>query len=320
MFKVNAVLFFGECWFSPLADISASSSPLHQSPSQADFLRTSLRCPSSWEPLLLDLKDADTLLSHGEAPQARQVLSRAVSRALEEDLELLEPVELRSRAFVRAASLRRALEECAVGMGTAFRLLAMSHYGDPKVRDAETKVQVAALEVALRMQHIASGWLIYAYNVAQHRDSFIDDSAWPIRSQEFGDEHRSVAATLRALRAQLPQSPSRSTEMVKPSIRVHGLSLCIVTICDYPDGVLLPRLAASVHGMYAHRHGYGYIHHRDSHHAKGPTTELNCHTGRCMLCCSSCLSVPSACQCALSCFRTSSCLGQGGSIAGGNGR
>ena len=29
-----------------------------------------------------------------------------------------------------------------------------------------------------------------------------------------------------------------------------------VTICDYPEGSMLPRLAAFVHGVYAQRHGH----------------------------------------------------------------
>ena len=218
---------------------------------QADFLLTPLRCPASWEQLLSDLNQAEALLSSGAAPEARQLLGQAVTRALGSGAE----------------SLHRALEDCAVGLGAAFRLLAMSHYGDPIVREAEAEVQIAALEVALRMQHLASGWLIYAYNVAaRHQDSFIDGSAWPIRSNEFGDEHRSVAALLGKLRAELPAATRPD---VKPSTRARGLPLSIVTICDYPEDALLPKLAAFVHGMYAHRHGYGYIHHRDPHHAQG---------------------------------------------------
>ncbi|CAE7390598.1 Dnah1 [Symbiodinium sp. CCMP2592] len=250
MFSVYAVLLFGESWLRLVADLSTRPE------SRAEFLRTALRCPSSWEPFLSELKHAKTLLSAGEAPEARRVLSQSVAQVLGEDAD----------ASVRAASLQRALEDCAVGMGAAFRLLAMSHYGDPVVRDAGTEVQVAALEVALRMQHLASGWLIYAYNVAAlHHDSFIDDSAWPITSHEFGDEHRSVANLLGNLRAQLPDN----RRAADPGTRAHGLTVCLVTICDYPSGAWLPRLAASVHGMYAHRHGYGYIHHRHSHHAKG---------------------------------------------------
>ena len=242
-------LSFGESSLQILADAGEQTG--------ADFLRTPLRCPPSWERLLSDLSDAKTLLEVGEAPEARRLLSRAVVHALGEDSDRKQ-----------AASLQRALEDCAVGLGAAFRLLAMSHYGDPVVREAETQVQVAALEVALRMQHLASGWLIYAYNyAARHHDSFIDDSAWPIRSNEFGDEHRSVAALLGNLRAELP---STTRPDVKPSTRIPGLSLSLVTICDYPEENLLPRLAASVHGMYAHRHGYGYIHHRHSRHAQGP--------------------------------------------------
>ncbi|CAE7240315.1 DNAH1, partial [Symbiodinium microadriaticum] len=250
MFGVYAVLLFAESWRRLVADLSVRPE------FRAEFLRTTLRCPSSWEPLLSDLKHAKTLLSAGEAPEARKVLSLSVAHVLGEDAD----------AYGAAVALQRALEDCAVGMGAAFRLLAMSHCGDPVVRDAETEVQVAALEVALRMQHLASGWLIYAYNVAAlHHDSFIDDSAWPITSHEFGDEHRSVANLLGNLRAQLPNNRIDAD----PGTRVHGLTVCLVTICDYPSGARLPRLAASVHGMYAHRHGYGYIHHRHSHHAKG---------------------------------------------------
>ena len=258
MFSVYAVLLFGESWLRLVADLSARSE------SRAEFLRTALRCPASWEPLLSELKHAKTLLSAGEAPEARRVLSQSVAQVLGEDAD----------AGVRAASLQHALEDCAVGMGAAFRLLAMSHYGDPVVRDAGTEVQVAALEVALRMQHLASGWLIYAYNVAAlHHDSFIDDSAWPITSHEFGDEHRSVANLLGNLRAQLPNNRIDAD----PGTRSHGLTVCLVTICDYPSGAWLPRLAASAHGMYAHRHGYGYIHHRHSHHAKG---QKKCHAAK----------------------------------------
>ncbi|CAE7327961.1 DNAH1, partial [Symbiodinium necroappetens] len=212
MFGVYAVLLFAESWRRLVADLSLRPE------SRAEFLRTTLRCPSSW------------------------VLSLSVTHVLGENAD----------AYGAAVAVQRALEDCAVGMGAAFRLLAMSHYGDPVVRDAETEVQVAALEVALRMQHLASGWLIYAYNVAAlHHDSFIDDSAWPITSHEFGDEHRSVANLLGNLRAQLPNNRIDAD----PGTRVHGLTVCLVTICDYPSGARLPRLAASVHGMYAHRHG-----------------------------------------------------------------
>ncbi|CAE7602727.1 DNAH1 [Symbiodinium sp. CCMP2456] len=217
MFSVYGLLLFAESWLHLVADLSVRPQ------SRAEFLRTTLRCPSSWEPLLSDLKHAKTLLSAGEAPEARRVLSLSVAHVLGEDAD----------AYGAAVALQRALEDCAVGMGAAFRLLAMSHYGDPVVRDAETEVQVAALEVALRMQHLASGWLIYAYNVAAlHHDSFIDDSAWPITSHEFGDEHRSVANLLGNLRAQLPTKRVDAD----PGTRAHGLTVCLVTICDYPSG------------------------------------------------------------------------------------
>jgi hypothetical protein len=51
-----------------------------------------------------------------------------------------------------------------VGLGAALRLSALSHGSDPAVRVASSSVQRRALEVALRLQHLAAGWLIYAYN------------------------------------------------------------------------------------------------------------------------------------------------------------
>ena len=51
-----------------------------------------------------------------------------------------------------------------VGLGAALRLSALSHVSDPVVRGASSFVQRRALEVALRLQHLAAGWLIYAYN------------------------------------------------------------------------------------------------------------------------------------------------------------
>ena len=107
MFSVYAVLLFGESWLRLVADLSARSE------SRAEFLRTALRCPASWEPLLSELKHAKTLLSAGEAPEARRVLSQSVAQVLGEDAD----------AGVRAASLQHALEDCAVGMGPPFVFL-----------------------------------------------------------------------------------------------------------------------------------------------------------------------------------------------------
>ena len=50
-----------------------------------------------------------------------------------------------------------------VGLGSAFRLNALAHVADPLIR-RDVEVQQLAMEVALRFQHLAAGWLIYAYN------------------------------------------------------------------------------------------------------------------------------------------------------------
>ena len=50
-----------------------------------------------------------------------------------------------------------------VGLGSALRLNALAHVADPWIR-RDVKVQQLAMEVALRFQHLAAGWLIYAYN------------------------------------------------------------------------------------------------------------------------------------------------------------
>ena len=157
-----------------------------------DYHLTPLRCPKSWEVFLRQLQDIELLLSQGQAPRARLLLSAALE-------DVLGP------GVGSASQVRSALEDCAVGLGAALRLGAMSHFGDPAVPDASSEVQVAALEVALRLQHLAAGWLIYAYNgPAEHQDSFIDESLWPIHSNTFGDEHRSVAALLKSLKASTP--------------------------------------------------------------------------------------------------------------------
>lgn len=50
-----------------------------------------------------------------------------------------------------------------VGLGSALRLNALAHVADPLIR-RDVEVQQLAMEVALRFQHLAAGWLIYAYN------------------------------------------------------------------------------------------------------------------------------------------------------------
>eukprot|EP00931_Biecheleriopsis_adriatica_P047479 TRINITY_DN27377_c0_g1_i1.p1 TRINITY_DN27377_c0_g1~~TRINITY_DN27377_c0_g1_i1.p1 ORF type:complete len:186 (+),score=37.88 TRINITY_DN27377_c0_g1_i1:110-667(+) len=140
-----------------------------------DFLRTPLRCPDSWQILLSDTQQAGALLATGQASAARKLLGSAVSGVLGEG----------PTGSASPQSVYRALEDCAVGMGAAYRMLAMAHFGDPAVREGLPSVKTAALEIALRLQHLAAGWLIYAYNEpAKFDDAFIDDSLWPINSNE----------------------------------------------------------------------------------------------------------------------------------------
>lgn len=141
-----------------------------------------------------------------------------------------------------------------MGIAAALRLSAMAHYGDPAVREASRHVQIQALEVALCLQHLAAGWLIYAYNgPADHRDSFIDESLWPITSGTFGDEHRSVAQLLSELRASSARNADDAASSRRNAAR-NSPRLALVTICDYPEASQLPRWAAFVHGIYAQKH------------------------------------------------------------------
>eukprot|EP00435_Cladocopium_sp_Y103_P028929 s186_g7.t1 len=220
----------------------------------AEFYRSPLRCPSvPWQHFLSQLKEAETLLRHGNAWEARQLLSHSDRDAWSLPGDAL--TDALGPGSGDPVKLRAALTECAVGLGAALRLGALAHVSDPAVRGAASEVQRRALEVALRLQHLAAGWLIYAYNgPARHRDAFIDASLWPINSADFGDEHRSVAALLQQLTGPMPER------------RAGGrASVVMVTICNYPEDSMLPRLAAFVHGIYAQR--YAYRHHRHSRHA-----------------------------------------------------
>lgn len=207
-----------------------------------DFHHSPLRCPASWHGFLLQLQGAEALLGANRAAEAREKLGDAISSVL-------------GTGSGESELLRKALTECAVGLGSAFRLNALAHVADPLIR-RDVEVQQLAMEVALRFQHLAAGWLIYAYNgPARHRDAFIDDSLWPINSHQFGEEHRAVAAFLKEHRSIEPQ----------PSTAVTRASVVMVTICDYPSDSLLPRLASFVHGLYAQHHGYAYRHHRSAY-------------------------------------------------------
>jgi len=105
------------------------------------------------------------------------------------------------------------------------------------------------------------GWLIKLYNegVAKQDPAYIDLSPWPITGDEWETEKYSLIQNLKDLGG----ATSKPRPGVAKSDRIPGLSIALVTVCAYPQGSLLPHLAASVHQIYAERHGYTYIHHRD---------------------------------------------------------
>ncbi len=112
------------------------------------------------------------------------------------------------------------------------------------------------MAVALRLQQLAAGWLIHAYNgQAAHDVDFIDSSAWPIDSVEFDGEQLGVRGALKAA----DEEASSALTGIPHDYKLPGLSLAIVTVCSYPPGNQLPKLATSIHKMYAARHGYEYI-------------------------------------------------------------
>eukprot|EP00927_Polykrikos_kofoidii_P051675 TRINITY_DN45466_c0_g1_i1.p1 TRINITY_DN45466_c0_g1~~TRINITY_DN45466_c0_g1_i1.p1 ORF type:complete len:451 (+),score=31.73 TRINITY_DN45466_c0_g1_i1:69-1421(+) len=194
-----------------------------------------LRCPEEerWFTLLDQVKRSMELIEAGQAASARPILADAIEDA-SRDLH--------------------AAFECPIGLGAAHRALALTHIQDPL---AQTSIYWAgALEIALRFQQLAEGWLIYAYNhQASHSSAFIDSSAWPISTQRKTDEHRVVTKALSDLGGQT--SPAMSD--VPRDYRFPGLSLAIVTVCAYPADNPLPRMASSVHRLYTSRHGYGYV-------------------------------------------------------------
>eukprot|EP00933_Yihiella_yeosuensis_P014471 TRINITY_DN12974_c0_g2_i2.p1 TRINITY_DN12974_c0_g2~~TRINITY_DN12974_c0_g2_i2.p1 ORF type:complete len:451 (-),score=64.12 TRINITY_DN12974_c0_g2_i2:359-1711(-) len=194
-------------------------------------------------------------MSSGDAIGARRTLADALGTVLGETVGRSE-ITGGSREAVRSA-----LSECPMGVAAALRVLALAHFADPLVLHASKAVQIAALDIALRFQQLASGWLIYCFNEhAKHNLAFIDDSDWPINSDEFGDEQRMVQSMLANLRTDPIARP-----FVPKEYKLPGLSLAIVTVCAYPKGSTpLPNLAASIHQIYATRHGYAYIHHRDA--------------------------------------------------------
>lgn len=206
-----------------------------------------LRCPTDsdqWPNLLAQVRRGlALLLEAGDGRGARELLAGAVDSA--------------------TADLDAAFA-CPVGVAAAFRALALAHGTDPAVLSGASRG--LALQVALRLQQLAAGWLIYAYNVHAHHDAaFIDDSAWPIKSMEFDYEHLFIARVL----AEEGGAASWALSDVPRTYRLQNQSLGIVTLCDYPPEKALPRFAASAHSIYAARHGYGYRVHRDPSHAEG---------------------------------------------------
>lgn len=208
-----------------------------------------LRCPESdprWRSLLSEVNHGVMLFQQRDFPAMRAVLAEAI-RLATQDLH--------------------AAFQCSIGLATAYRVLALAHIGDGALQG---RALLRAAHVALRLQHLANSWLIYAYNEDAHHDlSYIDGSAWPLTTREFDEEHHTtreiVAAGGRFAQPAIGGGAGKGSSP-EPGPR---LSVGIVTLCAYPADHPLPRLAGSNHRMYAARHGYDYEPSADASVAQG---------------------------------------------------
>lgn len=171
----------------------------------------------------------------------------------------VQTAQMREATVILADALERVTEDlasahdCSLGIAAAYRVLALAHVANPELSG---RARVRALQVGLRFLHLSSNWLTHAFVRCDHETAFIDGSAWPITLQESADEHRWTTMQL----AEGGRSDGHRARNlgVAHDYRHRGLSIAIVSLCAYPAGHVLPRLAMSNHRLYAERHGYAY--------------------------------------------------------------
>lgn len=197
-----------------------------------------LRCQEDpkWRTLLAELSQGILLFQRGEYAVMRIALADAIKHATD-DLP--------------------AAFHCSIGLASAYRVLALAHGGDPALQG---RAFLRAAHVALRLQHLANMWLIYAYNEEAHHDvAYIDGSAWPITTREFDAEHHTMRQIVAVGSSQIHQKAGVDASGAFVTSEPPSMSLGIVTLCAYPLDHPLPRLAGSNHRLYAERHGYDYM-------------------------------------------------------------
>ncbi|KAF4675161.1 hypothetical protein FOL47_008168 [Perkinsus chesapeaki] len=161
-------------------------------------------------------------------------------------------------------SLSRALDplneafDCSIGIASAYRVLAIGYAVGGEALDGTDKIAARrAYQIALRMMHVGMNWLTHAFVVKGKNDGYwIDESDWPITIQQMNDEQTAIQ---NAILKSGPHGHTPTWEEVPSDFRDHNISIAIVTMCDYPEGHVLPRYSLSNKELYSNRHGYTVI-------------------------------------------------------------
>lgn len=163
---------------------------------------------------------------------------------------------------------------CSLGVAAAYRTLAWAHSSSGR-----SAVEMAlpngvsllrrSYQVALRFHHLANVWVTHVWEKfarregeggwAHYEESYIDDSAWPIGIRQLNMEMTHIQRTLEDTGNGKATGHRPRWVDAPPSYRDRKLRLGITSLCAYPEGHPLPRLAASNHQAYAARHGYKYV-------------------------------------------------------------
>lgn len=156
---------------------------------------------------------------------------------------------------------------CSLGVAAAYRLLAMTFFGDTRMSPG-SRLFRRAHQIALRFQHMAMVWVTHVWEKFARREeplgsgnawydaAYIDESVWPITLRDINVEMSMVQNTLADAGRPLGHEP-RWRE-APHDFRDPNLRIGIISLCAYPSGHVLPRYAASNHRIYAARHGYRY--------------------------------------------------------------